>query len=112
MSTKIRITKPGIHGLPLTDENPSGEYPIGHELTIDGEIPAGWLEKVEIISGKPKADAVAITNDEPNDTDGKGKIEAQTEDANNGEVGHDPGNPGDPAPKPDAPRRGRPAKAD
>ena len=71
-STKIRITKPGIHGVPPTDENPSGEYPIGHELTIDGEIPAGWLEKVEVV-GKAAKDAKLVTNEDDGEGDDDGK---------------------------------------
>lgn len=88
---RIKITGRGIHTLAGSDDNPSGEAPIGHEMDVEF-VPPGWEGRVEVISGKPSKDAVAITND----------------DVHNSEVGHDPGNPGDPAPAPDAPRRGRP----
>lgn len=37
---RIKITKGGIFGQP-TAENPTGELPIGHELTLD-KAPVGW----------------------------------------------------------------------
>lgn len=61
---KIRITAPGIFGLPVDEKNPgNGEYPVGHELDLgkDGAPPAGWAGKYEIISGKPPEDAEFVT---------------------------------------------------
>lgn len=87
---RIKIKALGIHGLAATDENPSGEYPIGHEMDVD-HVPPGWVEKVEVLSGKPHKDAKLVTgaSEEPN-----------------GEVGNDPDNLND------TPRRGRPPKGE
>ena len=61
---KIRITKPGIFGLPISDEvGGTGEYPVGHEITLDKGVapPAGWEGKYEIVSGKLPDDAEFVT---------------------------------------------------
>jgi len=60
---KIRITSQGIYGLPVGDEGGNGEYPIGHEITLDKGVspPAGWSGKYEIVSGKLPDDAEFIT---------------------------------------------------
>lgn len=52
---KIRITAGGIYGA-------DGQLPIGSDHEISGEIPAGWLELVEVLDDAP-ADAEPITND-------------------------------------------------
>ena len=60
---KIRITSQGMYGLPVTDENPTGEYPIGHELDIgDSEPPVGWVGRYEIVGGKAPKDAELVVN--------------------------------------------------
>lgn len=63
---KIRITKPGIYGLPIDEETGgNGEYPVGHEITFpkDSAPPAGWDCKYEIVSGKLPEDATFVTGD-------------------------------------------------
>lgn len=60
---KIRIITSGIFGLPLTDETPNGEYPIGHEIDLgDNEPPVGWAGRYEEIGGKAHKDAKMIVN--------------------------------------------------
>lgn len=61
MINRIRITGRGIFG-GITDENPSGEYPIGHEFDTDSDLPAGWVGRAEIVGEAPKEGAVALTN--------------------------------------------------
>lgn len=46
---KIQITAGGIYGAP-TEENPSGELPIGAELTVD-EMPAALAGRYTVLSG-------------------------------------------------------------
>lgn len=58
----------GIYGLPA-NEGESGEYQVGDTLEIDGEVPAGWLPKVEILSGGAKKDAEFVTGDAKSDDD-------------------------------------------
>lgn len=71
---KIRITAPGVHGLPITDENPTGEYPIGHEFTTSAKLPEGWKGKYHVVEHGPAEGSVAITNpaqgDQTNPLDG------------------------------------------
>jgi hypothetical protein len=62
MSIKIRITAAGIHGKP-TEENPTGEYPVGYEFETDAEMPAGWVGRAEVVQPEPKAGSKPITND-------------------------------------------------
>lgn len=60
---KIRITGTGIYGLPITDESPNGEYPVGHVLDIgDNEPPAGWAGRYEVVGAKADKDAEFIAN--------------------------------------------------
>lgn len=60
---KIRITTGGIFGLPLSEDSPNGEYPIGHEIDLgDNEPPAGWAGRYEEVGGKPPKDAALIVN--------------------------------------------------
>lgn len=63
---KIRITTGGIFGLPLSEENPNGEYPIGHEIDLgDNEPPAGWAGRYEIVGKAPEdAEFVAGESDD------------------------------------------------
>ena len=62
---RIRIIGAGIYGAP-TDENPSGEYPIGHEFETDADLPDGWVGRAEIVNAKPKG-ATAVTGEKPKD---------------------------------------------
>lgn len=60
---KIRITDRGIYGLPASDENPSGEYPIGHEIDLGkNDPPAGWSGRYQEVGGKAPKDAQLVTN--------------------------------------------------
>ena len=52
---KIRITAPGIFGA-------KGEIPVGTEVQIKGDPPAGWSGKFAEIGSNPKPDAKAVTN--------------------------------------------------
>lgn len=54
---KIRITEDGIYGS-------KGPIPVGTEITIEGEIPAGWKAKCVVI-GKAEPDAKVTTGQEP-----------------------------------------------
>lgn len=58
---KIRITGGGIHGLPITDENPSGEYPIGYEFETDADLPPAWEGRAIVVGEKPKEGSVFLT---------------------------------------------------
>ena len=53
----------GIFGLAASQENPNGEYPIGHEITLGKDVspPAGWSGKYEVVSGKSPEDAEFVT---------------------------------------------------
>lgn len=67
---KIRITAGGIYGLPLGDDNPNGEYPIGHEIDLgDNDPPAGWAGRYEVVGKKPHPEAVMVTNPAQDDDD-------------------------------------------
>lgn len=60
---KIRITDRGIYGLAASDENPSGEYPIGHEIDLGkNDAPAGWAGRYQEVGSKADKGAVPITN--------------------------------------------------
>lgn len=61
MGIRIRITGQGIHGKP-TDENPTGEYPVGHEFDTEAEFPEGWKGRAEIVGKGAKEGSTAITN--------------------------------------------------
>ena len=50
----------GIYGLPA-NEGESGEYQIGDEMEIEGDVPPGWLPKVEILSAPKSKDAEFVT---------------------------------------------------
>lgn len=55
MTKRIRITGPGIFG-------GEGEIAVGTEFDINGELPAGWAGRAEIVGEGPKEGAVALTN--------------------------------------------------
>jgi hypothetical protein len=60
---KISITGKGIYGLAASDDNPLGEYPIGHEIDLgDNDAPAGWVGRYEVVGGKPAKDSQFIAN--------------------------------------------------
>jgi hypothetical protein len=52
---KIRIIAPGIYGV-------DGEIPVGTELTIGDDPPAGWAGKYEVVRDDPKPAAKPVTN--------------------------------------------------
>ncbi len=60
MTKRIRITGPGIHGAPTTD-NPTGEYPIGYEFDTDGDLPAGWVGRAVVVGDEPAESSVFVT---------------------------------------------------
>lgn len=55
----IRITGAGIFGAP-TPDNPTGEYPIGHEFETTASLPAGWVGRAVIV-GEESEDAEFVT---------------------------------------------------
>lgn len=54
MTKRIRITGGGIFGA-------AGEIAIGTEFDINGDLPAGWVGRAEIVGEGPKEGAVALT---------------------------------------------------
>lgn len=68
MKQRIRITTPGIYGLVPTEENPTGEYPIGHEFDTDATLPEGWNGKYHIVSRNVAEGSVVVTNPSSTDT--------------------------------------------
>lgn len=60
---RIRITGSGIHGKP-TEDNPTGEYSIGHEFDTDADLPAGWKGRAEIVGEEPAEGAEFIANEQ------------------------------------------------
>ena len=71
---RIKITGRGIYG------NDS-ELPVGTELEVSEE-PTAWAGRYEVISGAPKAEAVAITN--PASDDGLDDLRAEYEELTGG----------------------------
>lgn len=63
MAIRIRITGPGIHGAPTSD-NPTGEYPVGHEFDTDAEFPIGWTGRAEVVQAEPKRGSKPVTNED------------------------------------------------
>lgn len=63
---RIRITGTGIHGLPATPENPTGEYPAGYEFETDSDLPPGWKGRAVIVGEEPK-DAVFVVGEGDSD---------------------------------------------
>jgi len=68
---RIRITGSGIHGLKPTDDNPSGEYPIGHEFETDSDLPAGWVGRAVIVGEEPKEGAEFIVAEDDGTEEGR-----------------------------------------
>lgn len=60
---KVQITAGGVYGKP-TEKNPTGELPIGTELTLE-EIPAELAGRVTVISGGEKVLTVNPAQDAP-----------------------------------------------
>lgn len=52
---KVRVTNRGLYGA-------RGAIPVGTEIEIDGDIPAGWAGRVETVKEDPKPKAKAVTN--------------------------------------------------
>lgn len=68
---RIRITGSGIHGAPVSNENPNGEYPVGYEFDTDAYLPAGWIGRAEVISeGAKKGSTFVAGSGEPGPLDG------------------------------------------
>ncbi|MDK3016543.1 hypothetical protein [Pseudodonghicola flavimaris] len=65
---KIRITGAGIFGA-------KGAIPIGTEMTIKGEPPAGWAGKYSVIEDGAATGAEGVTN--PDRTKKRQALEAQ-----------------------------------
>ncbi len=63
MTKRVRIIGSGIYGA-------NGEIPVRAEFDINGDLPAGWQGRAEIVSGGPKVGSAAITNLEPGPLDG------------------------------------------
>jgi hypothetical protein len=59
---KIRIIAGGVFGLPPTDENPTGEYPVGHEFETSAKLPEGWKGKYHVVEHGAVEGSTAITN--------------------------------------------------
>lgn len=59
---KIRITAPGVYGVPVSDENPTGEYPVGFEFSTEAKLPEGWKGKYHVVEHGPVDGSVAVTN--------------------------------------------------
>lgn len=71
----IRITGRGIHGLPTAD-NPTGEYPIGHEFETDADLPLGWVGRAVIVGDEPAEGSVFVTGNDDDDSEaGKARRE-------------------------------------
>lgn len=66
MTKRVRITGPGIYG-GITKENPSGEFPIGFEFDIKGDLPAGWAGRAEIVGKEPAEGSELIVNEGDDD---------------------------------------------
>jgi len=74
MTKRIRITGSGIYGQP-TEENPSGEYPIGFEFDTEADFPAGWAGRAVVVGDGPVEGSELIIN-EGDETDvGKARNE-------------------------------------
>lgn len=71
---RIRITGAGIHGQP-TAENPTGEFPIGHEFDTDADLPKGWVGRAEIVGEKPTPDATFVVAEDDGTEIGRARHE-------------------------------------
>ncbi|USA40223.1 hypothetical protein NCF86_03445 [Pelagerythrobacter marinus] len=54
MKQRIRITAGGIYGA-------KGEIPVGTEFNMDGDPPAGWAGRYQVVQEAAKPEAVALT---------------------------------------------------
>lgn len=72
---KIKITTGGIYGLPLSEDNTTGEYPIGHVLDIgDNEPPAGWAGRYIVVEeNAPKGAKMVTASQDDGDADAEPK---------------------------------------
>lgn len=84
MKHRIRITGradrtssegSGIHGLPPTADNPTGEYPIGYEFETNSDLPAGWVGRAVLVGEEPKPGSVFVANDDDDSEVGKARRE-------------------------------------
>ena len=60
---RIRITGTGLYGQP-TDDNPTGEYPVGHEFETQSELPASWKGRAIVVGDEPKGDETFVVNED------------------------------------------------
>lgn len=74
MTKRIRITGSGIFGMP-TDDNPSGEYPIGHEFDTDADLPVGWKGRAIVVGEEPAEGSVFVGNDDDDSDVGRARRE-------------------------------------
>lgn len=72
---RIRITGPGIFGVAISDENPTGEYPIGYEFDTDADLPAGWVGRAVVVGEEPKPGSIFVGNDDDDSEVGKARRE-------------------------------------
>lgn len=72
---KIRITGAGIYGQP-TDENSSGEYPVGYEFETDAAMPAGWAGRAIVVGEEPAENSSFVVNEGDESEAGKARNEA------------------------------------
>ncbi|SMC97077.1 hypothetical protein [Novosphingobium sp. B1] len=70
----IRITGSGIFGNP-TEDNPTGEYPIGYEFETASDLPAGWAGRAVIVGEEPKQGSEFVVNDNDDSDVGKARRE-------------------------------------
>lgn len=69
---KIRITKAGIFGA-------DGAIPVGTEITLKGELPAGWAGKYRVTEAAAADDTEPVAN--PAKTKKRAGLEKQATDA-------------------------------
>lgn len=71
---KIRITGAGIYGQP-TDDNPSGEYPVGYEFETDAPLPPGWADRAIVVGDEPAGGSTFVVNEGDESEAGKARNE-------------------------------------
>lgn len=69
---KIRITGAGIYGQP-TDENPSGEYPVGYEFETEAAMPPGWAGRAIVVGEEPAEGSAFVVNEDDESEAGKAR---------------------------------------
>jgi hypothetical protein len=67
---RIRITGAGIYGQP-TDNNPTGEIPIGTEFETDAALPTGWAGRAVIVGEEPKPGAQFVVAEDDGTEEGR-----------------------------------------